>query len=100
MLTVTAAIGTFVVVVVSTAQTDPHEKRLVDKVGRDIPGVLARYGQPAIIAEGHRICVYEELARTGRLDFYTGINDRIVADMPMSEIDAIRLEADAVSIMC
>lgn len=54
-----------------------------------MPTVLTRYGPDAVIAEGYRVCMYNE---NDRIDHdYSGEVDRIIMEMPMSRHEAIEL---------
>jgi hypothetical protein len=82
------------------AHAEPDEKGFMNYwVARDLPGVLARYGPQAVIAEAYRVCVYEGWEYTGQID-YTGVVERIVMDMPMSRSDAITLSTLVVGPIC
>jgi hypothetical protein len=82
-----------------TAHAEPNEQGFIDDVAREIPGVLARYGRQAVIAEGYRICVYGQWESEGLID-YTNELDRIILDMPMSNDDAIAMTTTTIGTMC
>lgn len=68
---------------VAHASTDTYISRLQT----EIPNVVARYGDSALIAEGNKVCGW---AAEGIPDDEPGgIVDRVKADLPMSDNAAI-----------
>lgn len=60
-------------------------------VQENIPYVLQQYGAAAVQTEGAHICAWEAAGITGASD----LNDRIMAEMPMSSTAALHMQVYA-----
>jgi hypothetical protein len=95
MRTFTLALCAFVValiavVLAASANADADDERaFIQEVQQQMPTVLARYGTNAMIAEGYRVCMYNQREDIDR--DYSGELDRIIMEMPMSRHEAIKL---------